>query len=186
MVRSARAVLGGDACEVADVLGEQRVAAGDRRGEDLGVGAAAKLQVSDRCCLDPGCSERLRQSGRVHLVHGHDPDVSTLGACLNHKPFLTTTVRRSNDRVIDTIRDRASGVVVGKFAMLLTSRAAETYTSTIGPPSGSGSANEAIPPPHTITRRSRCQRHVHVQRTRDSRTLRSRPFGDQTSCRDEI
>lgn len=72
---------------------------------------------------------------------GHGPDVSTFNACLSRKPFLTTTVRRSNGRVIDTISDRASGEVVGKFAMFLTSRAAKIYTSTIGPPSGSGSAN---------------------------------------------
>ena len=72
---------------------------------------------------------------------GHDPDVSTFNACLSDKPFLTTAVWRSHGRVIDTIKDRASGLVVGKFAMFLTSRAAETYTSTIGPPSGSGSSN---------------------------------------------
>lgn len=72
---------------------------------------------------------------------GHSPDVSTFNSCLSHKPFLTTTVRRSDGRVIDTISDRASGEVVGKFVMFRTSRAARTYTSTIGPPSGSGSSN---------------------------------------------
>jgi hypothetical protein len=70
-----------------------------------------------------------------------DPDVSTFNACVSRTPFLTTTVSRSHGRVIDTIRDRASGVVVGKFAMFPTSRAYEVYTSTIGPPSGSGSGN---------------------------------------------
>jgi hypothetical protein len=72
---------------------------------------------------------------------GHGPDVSTFNACLSHKPFFATTVRRSNGRVIDTISDRDSGEVVGEFAMFLTSRAARTFTGTIGPPSGSGSAN---------------------------------------------
>ena len=74
---------------------------------------------------------------------GHGPDVANFSACVSHRPFLTTTVRRSNGFVIDTIRDRASGVVVGEFAMLPTSRrAAATFTSTIGPASGgSGSAN---------------------------------------------
>ena len=77
----------------------------------------------------------------VGLNDGHGPDVNTFNSCLGHKPFLATTVRRSNGRVIDTISDRASGEVVGKFAMFLTSRAAKAYTSTIGPPSGSGSAS---------------------------------------------
>lgn len=59
---------------------------------------------------------------------GHGPDVNTFNSCLGHKPFLATTVRRSNGRVIDTISDRASGEVVGKSAMFLTSRAAKAYT----------------------------------------------------------
>lgn len=72
---------------------------------------------------------------------GHGPDVSTFNSCLSREPFLTTVVRRSDGRVVDTISDRASGEVVGKFAMFLTSGAARAYSSPIGPPSGSGSAN---------------------------------------------
>lgn len=72
---------------------------------------------------------------------GHGPGVSTFNACLSHKPFLTTTVRLSNHRVVDTIRDRASGSVVGELAMLPTVRARENFSTTRWLPAGSGSAN---------------------------------------------
>lgn len=97
----------------------------------------------------------------VSASDGHGPDVSTFNSCLSHRPFLTTTVSRSSGRVIDTIRDRATGEIVGKFAMFLTARAAKTYTSTIGPPSGSGSANG----PFLLLTRSPDGRDAHAMFT---------------------
>jgi hypothetical protein len=67
VVAAGDAVLGRDAREVADVLGEHGVAAGDRCAEHLGVGRARKLKLRDRGSLDP---RRLKRFGDgVHLVN---------------------------------------------------------------------------------------------------------------------
>ena len=57
---------------------------------------------------------------------------------------MTPEERRNPKSINGSRRARianGSGVAVGEFAMFLTSRAAKTFTSTIGPPSGSGSGN---------------------------------------------
>ncbi|MGH2844342.1 MAG: hypothetical protein ACRDKL_12285 [Solirubrobacteraceae bacterium] len=68
--------------------------------------------------------------------------MDTFNACLSQKHFLVAKKYRSGHRVIDTIKDRATGVVVGELAVLPSLRAAETFTSTtIGPPGGTGEGN---------------------------------------------
>ena len=77
----------------------------------------------------------------IGVSAGGSPGVDTFNACLSQKHFLVANKHRSGHRVIDMIRDRATGVLVGEFAVLPSLRAAETFTSIIGPPSGTGAGN---------------------------------------------
>lgn len=79
----------------------------------------------------------------VIAVHGRggSPGVDAFNACISQTRFLVTTERRSSHQIIDTIKDRANGTVVGEFAVLPSLRAAATFTSNIGPPKGTGEGN---------------------------------------------
>jgi hypothetical protein len=78
----------------------------------------------------------------VILLHGGgSAGVDAFNACIGQKHFLVTTKHGSGHRVIDTVNDRATGALVGVFAVLPSLRAAETFTSSIGPPSGTGEGN---------------------------------------------
>jgi hypothetical protein len=72
---------------------------------------------------------------------GRSAGVDAFNACIGQKHFLVATKRRSGHRVIDTIKDRARGTVVGVFAVLSSVQERESFTSTIGPPGGTGEAN---------------------------------------------
>jgi len=68
-------------------------------------------------------------------------DMHTFSACIGQKHFLVARTRRSGRRVIDRITDRATGVLEGEVAVLPSVRAAAMFTSSIGPPGGTGAAN---------------------------------------------
>lgn len=67
--------------------------------------------------------------------------MAAFNSCLSQKHFLIAKEHKSGRRVLDTIEDRAQGIVVGVFAVLPSVQAAETFTSTIGPPTGTGERN---------------------------------------------
>lgn len=67
--------------------------------------------------------------------------VAAFNGCLNQKRFLVAEEHKSGRGLFDTIKDRAHGAVVGEFAVLPSLRAAERFTSTIGPPRGTGERN---------------------------------------------
>jgi len=77
----------------------------------------------------------------VITAGGGSNPVDTFNACLRNTHFLVATKHRADRRMVDVIRDRATGVMVGEVAVLPTVRAAETFTSSIGPPGGSGARN---------------------------------------------
>lgn len=74
----------------------------------------------------------------IILNGGRSVGVDAFNACIGQKHFLIATERRSGHRVIDTIKDREQGTVVGVFAVLPSAQDAESFASTIGPPSGTG------------------------------------------------
>jgi len=67
-IAAGRAVLGSDSREVANVLGEHGVAAGDSSTEHFWVRRAGESKLSDRGGLDPRRLKRFGDSDRVHLV----------------------------------------------------------------------------------------------------------------------
>lgn len=77
VVASAGAVFRCDVREVANVLREHAVAAGDRRAEHLWIGRARETKLRDRGRIDPDSPKRCGHSGRVHLV---DEDLHRVSA----------------------------------------------------------------------------------------------------------
>ncbi len=71
---------------------------------------------------------------------GSNP-MDTFNACLRTTHFLVAKKHRAGHRMIDVIRARATGAMVGEAAMLPSPRAAETFISAIGPPGGTGARN---------------------------------------------
>lgn len=68
MVVTGAEVIGGEAREVGDVLGEQRVPVGDGRGEDVGIGASGESELAGGRGVDLGAAKPLGESCGVHLV----------------------------------------------------------------------------------------------------------------------
>jgi hypothetical protein len=77
----------------------------------------------------------------VIILNGGRGAVDAFNACIGREHFLIATERRSGPRVIDTIRDREHRTVVGVFAVLPSARDAESFTSKVGPPNGTGEGN---------------------------------------------
>jgi hypothetical protein len=61
-------MVGGDAGEVSDILGEQRIALGNRHCEHIGIRSAAHPDLGGRGSVDAGGTQRPGQCGRIHLV----------------------------------------------------------------------------------------------------------------------
>ena len=68
MVSAGRAVLGGDSCEIADVLGQKHGAVCQCSGKDLAVRSTGELLFGDGRCFDSGCAKRFGKRAGVHLV----------------------------------------------------------------------------------------------------------------------
>jgi hypothetical protein len=66
--------------------------------------------------------------------------VAAFNACISQTRFLVLAKHRSGNKVIEMIKDRAHGAVVGQFALLPSVRAAEALPAPFGI-AGAGAAN---------------------------------------------
>ena len=66
--------------------------------------------------------------------------VAAFNACIGQARFLVLEENRAGNRIIEAIKDRANGTVVGQFAALRSVRAAESLRTPFGI-AGSGAVN---------------------------------------------
>lgn len=68
-------------------------------------------------------------------------EVAAFNGCLAKSGFLAVTKHRSDHRLVEAIRDRAHGGLVGEFGVFPSLKSERAFTWPIGPPSGEGAAN---------------------------------------------
>jgi hypothetical protein len=71
---------------------------------------------------------------------GRGGSVAAFNACISQTRFLVLVRHGSGNKVIEMIKDRAHGAVVGEFALLPSVRAAEALPTPFGI-AGAGAAN---------------------------------------------
>jgi hypothetical protein len=71
---------------------------------------------------------------------GGSGSVAAFNACISQTRFLAVEEHRSGNKVIEMLKDRAHGAVVGQFAVLPSVRAAEALRTPFGI-AGTGAVN---------------------------------------------